>query len=55
MHMYDLLVGYTHNGDLNALMNGPIRKKLGIIPSHVTWGGIVSIELFSCFPFKLAV
>jgi len=55
MHMYDLLVGYMHNGDLNALMNGPIRKKLGIIPSHVTWGGIVSIELFSCFLFKLAV
>ena len=24
---------------LDALMNGPIRKKLGIIPSNVTWGG----------------
>jgi len=23
---------------LNALMNGPIRKKLGIIPANVTWG-----------------
>jgi len=40
-HMYDLLVGYMHNDDLSALMNGPIRKKLGIIPSHVTWGGIL--------------
>jgi len=39
-HMYDLLVGYMHNDNLSALMNGPIRKKLGIIPSHVTWGGI---------------
>ncbi|XP_038068663.1 retinoid-inducible serine carboxypeptidase-like [Patiria miniata] len=25
-------------GDLNALMNGPIKKKLGI-PENVTWGG----------------
>jgi hypothetical protein len=24
---------------LNALMNGPIRKKLGVIPDNVTWGG----------------
>jgi serine carboxypeptidase 1 len=24
---------------LSALMNGPIRKKLGVIPSNVTWGG----------------
>ena len=24
---------------LDALMNGPIRKKLGIIPANVTWGG----------------
>ena len=39
--MYDLLVGYTHNDGLYALMNGLVRKKLGIIPSHVTWGGMV--------------
>jgi len=39
-HMYDVLVGITHNDDLSALMNGPIRKKLGIIPKHVTWGGV---------------
>ncbi|GFR78356.1 carboxypeptidase [Elysia marginata] len=28
-----------HNDDLSALMNGPIREKLKIIPSNVTWGG----------------
>jgi len=39
LHMYDLLVGSMHSDDLFALMNGPIRKKLGIIPKHVTWGG----------------
>ena len=26
--------------DLSALMNGPIRTKLGIIPTNVTWGGM---------------
>ncbi|KAG7029856.1 Serine carboxypeptidase-like 51, partial [Cucurbita argyrosperma subsp. argyrosperma] len=26
-------------GDLEALMNGPIKQKLTIIPSNVTWGG----------------
>ncbi|KAI5097602.1 retinoid-inducible serine carboxypeptidase precursor, partial [Silurus meridionalis] len=31
---------------LDALMNGPIRKKLGIIPNNVTWGG-QSGEVFS--------
>jgi len=41
LHMYDLLVGSMHNDALSALMNGPIRKKLGIIPAHVTWGGVV--------------
>ncbi len=30
----------SHYGDpLDDLMNGPIRKKLGIIPANVTWGG----------------
>jgi len=43
--MYDLLVGSMHNDDLSALMNGPIRKKLGIIPSHVTWGGMYDMKL----------
>ena len=28
------------NDDLSELMNGPIRKKLGIIPQNVTWGGL---------------
>lgn len=28
-----------HNDDLSALMNGPIREKLKIIPGNVTWGG----------------
>ncbi|KAF0032241.1 retinoid-inducible serine carboxypeptidase [Scophthalmus maximus] len=28
-----------HSQSLSALMNGPIRKKLGIIPHNVTWGG----------------
>ncbi len=26
------------NDVLSDLMNGPIRKKLGIIPQNVTWG-----------------
>lgn len=29
----------THTNTLSDLMNGPIRKKLGIIPDDVTWGG----------------
>ena len=50
LRMYDLLVGSMHNDNLSSLMNGPIRKKLGIIPSHVTWGGMVYAESFSwCF------
>ncbi|KAL4657907.1 Serine carboxypeptidase 1-like [Arapaima gigas] len=28
-----------HQQSLSQLMNGPIRKKLGIIPQNVTWGG----------------
>ncbi|XP_028254623.1 retinoid-inducible serine carboxypeptidase-like [Parambassis ranga] len=28
-----------HGRSLSELMNGPIRKKLGIIPQNVTWGG----------------
>ncbi|KAK1435112.1 hypothetical protein QVD17_00872 [Tagetes erecta] len=27
------------NGDIDLLMNGAIRKKLGIIPNNVQWGG----------------
>lgn len=29
----------AHSDPLSELMNGPIRKKLGIIPENVTWGG----------------
>lgn len=29
----------SHSDPLFNLMNGPIRKKLGIIPYNVTWGG----------------
>ncbi|XP_030262598.1 retinoid-inducible serine carboxypeptidase [Sparus aurata] len=35
-----------HSQSLSALMNGPIRKKLGIIPQNVTWGGQAE-EVFS--------
>lgn len=28
-----------HSQSLSELMNGPIRRKLGIIPQNVTWGG----------------
>ena len=27
-------------GNLNELMNGPIRQQLGDIPDNVTWGGM---------------
>jgi len=30
---------YIPEGGLSQLMNGPIRKQLGIIPDNVTWGG----------------
>ena len=32
-------VGRFQQESLSAFMNGPIRKKLGIIPENVTWGG----------------
>uniref|UniRef100_A0A8C9SRG1 Carboxypeptidase n=1 Tax=Scleropages formosus TaxID=113540 RepID=A0A8C9SRG1_SCLFO len=35
-----------HRQSLDRLMNGPIRKKLGIIPQNVTWGG-QAYEVFS--------
>jgi serine carboxypeptidase 1 len=37
--MFNLHVGLTQNDALYDLMNGPIRKKLGIIPDNVTWSG----------------
>jgi len=30
---------YIPEQGMNSLMNGPIRQKLGIIPTNVTWGG----------------
>lgn len=35
-----------HRSSLSQLMNGPIRKKLGVIPQNVTWGGQAG-EVFS--------
>lgn len=37
--LYAQHVGPLYTDPLTELMNGPIRKKLGIIPSNVTWGG----------------
>ena len=33
-----------HRQSLAQLMNGPIRKKLGIVPQNVTWGGTVLLR-----------
>lgn len=33
------MLRHLHDDKLTELMNGPIRKKLGIIPEHVQWGG----------------
>lgn len=38
-HLYVRLVSRLYTDPLTELMNGEIRKKLGIIPSNVTWGG----------------
>ena len=37
--LYARHVGRLYTDPLTELMNGPIRKKLGIIPQNVTWGG----------------
>ncbi|XP_068708959.1 retinoid-inducible serine carboxypeptidase-like [Montipora capricornis] len=37
--LYARHVGRLYEDPLTALMNGPIRDKLGIIPCNVTWGG----------------
>ncbi|XP_069511051.1 retinoid-inducible serine carboxypeptidase [Ambystoma mexicanum] len=37
--LYHHHVKPLHSGDLSSLMNGPIRKKLHIIPDSVKWGG----------------
>ena len=43
--LYARHVSRLYGDGLSALMNGPIRKKLGIIPDNVTWGG-QSTEVF---------
>lgn len=37
--LYATHVGRLYTQSLSDLMNGPIRKKLGIIPPNVSWGG----------------
>lgn len=39
-------VGRLQEQSLSDFMNGPIRKKLGIIPDNVTWGG-QSMDVFA--------
>lgn len=39
-------------GDLDALMNGQIKKQLGI-PDNVTWGGKVFVLLIFVFGYCL--
>ncbi|XP_044531006.1 retinoid-inducible serine carboxypeptidase [Gracilinanus agilis] len=49
-HLADLYhrhVRKLHQDKLSALMNGPIRKKLKIIPDFVTWGGLSAASYFA--------
>lgn len=39
VRLYQRHVKNMHKNSLNELMNGPIRKKLKIIPDCVKWGG----------------
>ncbi|XP_034646170.1 retinoid-inducible serine carboxypeptidase [Trachemys scripta elegans] len=39
LKLYQRHVEHLHKDSLSDLMNGPIRKKLTIIPDSVTWGG----------------
>uniref|UniRef100_A0A8D0GM67 Carboxypeptidase n=1 Tax=Sphenodon punctatus TaxID=8508 RepID=A0A8D0GM67_SPHPU len=39
VNLYQRHVKYLHKDKLSDLMNGPIRKKLKVIPSSVKWGG----------------
>ncbi|ELK01699.1 retinoid-inducible serine carboxypeptidase [Pteropus alecto] len=38
-HLYHRHVRHLNQDSLSQLMNGPIRKKLGIIPEDCSWGG----------------
>ncbi|KAL3532011.1 hypothetical protein ACH5RR_005532 [Cinchona calisaya] len=42
---YSSINGAGVSNDLPSLMNGPIRKKLRIIPENVTWGGQTELVL----------
>ena len=44
--LYARHVGRFHTSPLKELMNGPIRKKLGIIPDDVTFGG-QSVDVYT--------
>jgi len=37
--LYNVHLAPFETDPLDELMNGPIREKLGIIPTNVTWGG----------------
>ncbi|KAF6299619.1 serine carboxypeptidase 1 [Rhinolophus ferrumequinum] len=39
VHLSQRHLRHLHQDSLNQLMNGPIRKKLGIIPEDCSWGG----------------
>ena len=41
-------LGYSYGESLSDLMNGPIRKKLGIIPNNVIWGGKCTVHDSCC-------
>ena len=41
------MLGRLHEDKLSKLMNGPIRKKLQIIPEHVKWGGNLVIVQYT--------
>lgn len=55
--LYQRHVKNMHKDSLNELMNGPIRKKLKIIPDCVKWGGTflsASVDVMSALlPFTL--
>lgn len=53
VRLYQRYVRKMHQSSLDELMNGPIRKKLMIIPDCVKWGGTflsVSVHLMRPLP-----
>lgn len=50
VRLYQRHVEVMHKNNLSELMNGPIRKKLKVIPDCVKWGGTflsASVDLMS--------